>query len=237
MINYSLDSQDCGFSGVTWERDSSAVGTCAPTSIGYKASIANSLLMVVSAKLYELTHQQQYLTMAETIWYWLSNTVLDGKTGLIRDGFEQFGCKVHPDFWSYNQGVPLAALSNLYLTTKNKTYLTAAEKLAAASMAHFTDSNGIVRETICEGNGSCGCDGAEFRGPFVRGLSALYQVNRDAKIRELLNSTLTSALEKDCNSNWQFQLHWGGPYNLHSTAATQIPVLDLFAAAYTACFT
>ena len=128
------------------------------------------------------------------------------------------------------------ALANLHLTSGNATYLLDAEALASAAMAHFVDSNGIIREQLCEGDAGCGCDGAEFRGPFARGLSYLYQVNRDPKIRTLLNDTLTSALKNDCNDHWQFQLHWAGPYNLQSTPAEQIPVLDLFAAAYAVAF-
>ena len=70
----------------------------------------------------------------------------------------------------------------------------------------------------------------------MRGLSYLYLVNRDPAIRAFLNRTMASALETDANAQWQFQLHWAGPYDLHSTTVTQMPVLDLFAATYGVIF-
>ena len=104
-------------------------------------------------------------------------------------------------------------------------------------MGYFADSDGIARETACEGGASCGCDGNEFRGPFVRGLSYLYRWSRDAAISRFLNRSLTSALAFDCNGRWQFQEHWAGPYDQQATTDTQLPVLDLFAAAYVVGFT
>ena len=114
-------------------------------------------------------------------------------------------------------------------------YLTAAQRIAAAALIAFADSAGVVREP-CEGTGSCGCDGIEFRGPFVRGLAALHTVAPDASIADLLNRTLTAALEHDSNAEWQFGLHWNGPNNTMLTTLTQIPVLDLFVSAYAVQF-
>jgi hypothetical protein len=234
-------THDCGAGGsVTWQRQAGPSGGCVPTTAagsGYKASIANSLLMLVSAKLHELTGEASFLAMADGLWAWMASTVLDATTGLVHDGVEQgAACKLRTGFWSYNVGVPVAALATLYGSTHNSSYLEAGGKLAQAGMRYFADSSGVCRETACEGSGSCGCDGNEFRGPFVRGLSYLFQYNHDAAIGNFVNRTLTSALAHDCNAHWQFQEHWAGPYNMQATTDTQLPVLDLFASAYVVAF-
>ena len=228
----------CGNVAVSWQRRAGPVGGCiAPLPEGYVASIANSLLLVVSAKLFELTRMPHYLQMAELLWRWMLETVVDSQTKLVHDGIEAFNnCTLRTTYWSYNQGVLIAGLAALYTATQNSSFLDAAVQLADAGMAYFASSEGVVRETACEDSASCGCDGVEFRGPFVRGLSYLFQSSRDHRIATFLNNTLTSALQNDCNSRWQFQLHWGGPYNLEATSATQMPVLDLFAAVYAVSF-
>jgi mannan endo-1,6-alpha-mannosidase len=165
--------------------------------------------MVVSAKLFELTGEVTYRATADQVWVWLQSAVVSraaGSVHLVLDGIEQGpDCKRRGSLCSYSTGVPVAALATLYGATKNATYLAAAEKMADAGMRYFADSDGVARETACEGTGSCGCDGNEFRGPFVRGLSYLFQWNRDAGIGRFLNRTLTSALKADCNAQWQFE--------------------------------
>ena len=230
--------------------------------------------MLVSAALYDITGETQYRDTAEAQWAWLSASVLDNTTGLVHDGLSPNGagmsssnsserheanavsggmrqCVLHPTYWSYNQGVPIAALVTLHRAIGKHTksalavnawhapslYLTAAQQLASSSIAHFSDANGVVYETACEAADSCGCDGVEFRGPFVRGLGMLYEVQPDPIVAAFLNDTLTSALLRGSNERWQFALHWDGPYDVHNaTAATQMPILDLFAAVYAVCF-
>ena len=262
-------TDECGGSALrslSWTHAQGPAGGCVPPAenSGYKASIANSLLMLVSAALYDITGEAKYRDTAEAQWAWLSASVLDNVTGLMHDGLSPTGgsrrsssnssreeCVLHPTFWSYNQGVPIAALVTLHRAIGRRTgpnltmnawhsmspYLAAAQQLATSSITHFSDANNVAYETACESDASCGCDGVEFRGPFVRGLGILYEVQPDPVIGTFLNDTLTSALLRCSNGQWQFALHWDGPYDVrNATAATQMPILDLFAAVYTVCF-
>mmetsp|Transcript_39971 Transcript_39971/g.80077 ORF Transcript_39971/g.80077 Transcript_39971/m.80077 type:complete len:177 (-) Transcript_39971:93-623(-) len=141
-------------------------------------------------------------------------------------------CTVGAD--SYNSGMYAGALAHLHLVTGNLSFLASAKQVAMAAMESgaFTDSRGIVRENFCEGRpASCG-DGIEFRGPFVRGLSMLYQVQPEPRLRDFIQRSMLSALRNDCNEKWRFEIHWAGPYDQEATAQSQIPVLDLFAASY-----
>ena len=50
---------------------------------------------------------------------------------------------------SYNQGVILGALSELYRATKNADYTSSAKRIADAGISKLTDSNGILHDP-CE---------------------------------------------------------------------------------------
>jgi predicted alpha-1,6-mannanase (GH76 family) len=231
----------CG-GGISWKNGA------ADRKSGPKAAIANSLLLVVSSKLYELSKEQKYLDAAEKVasWFLVAGLVTGsdpdpqgGSAFLVNDHVEQdASCSLQATKWSYNSGVLLGGLAHLstFGTSNSSSYLALAERLASAGMAHFADSNGVARETQCEGDASCGDDGTQFRGPFVRGLSMLHARNHDPAIRAFITRSLRSALDNDCNGHWQFELHWGGPYNIKATCTTQVPVLDLFAAAYAVNF-
>ena len=108
-------TDDCG-SSLSWQRQPGPAGGCVPTTAsggGYKASIASSLLMVLSAKLHALTSEAAYLQMAQQLWSWLHFRVVDAATGLVHDGVRQEGCALSMGYWSYNAGVPLAALATM----------------------------------------------------------------------------------------------------------------------------
>lgn len=241
----------CGGRSVTWSRrlektstvsSSHNATTCVPTNAsagGYKASIANSLLMVVAARLHEVTGaDSEARELAVEQWRWLNRSVMRGD-GMIVDGVALTNCTLHNATYSYNQGVAIAGLVALHRTQGRSAaaaYLDAAVRIGRASTTNlFVDGGGVVREP-CEGSGNCGCDGTSFRGPFVRGLADLYLATGDADIRALLNRTMSAALNRDCNAQWQFGLHWNGPNDLPLTTLTQMPTIDLFAAAYAAQF-
>eukprot|EP00039_Didymoeca_costata_P024521 m.10565 g.10565 ORF g.10565 m.10565 type:complete len:405 (-) comp4280_c0_seq2:208-1422(-) len=218
---------------ITWQRElgpQHGNATCAASN-GYIATITNSLFMVVSA-----FGPQSWLNEAENMWGWLKTHVVS-KDGLVHDGLDpQKSCTVRNDTWSYNAGVVMYGLSKLYMALGKTYLLDDLELVASASLDAFVDTRGIIRENQCETQANCGCDGDEFRGPFVRGLALAYKVldnnkNISGRIAKILNYTMAMALQNDCNVLWQFQLHWAGPYNLQYSPTTQIPALDLIVAA------
>lgn len=229
-------TDECG-GGVVWDR-SRAAGQ------GKKA-IPNVLLMQLSSKLYELTRHLKYLQMAERTWAWLGVSGLIRGDGLLADATRceqpryNESCRGRMNWatYSYNTGVLIGALSNLYFTTRNATYLQAARVHAAAAIGSsaFHDARGVIHEGCnCGKSGTACCeddggDGVEFRGPFVRGLGALYEVDRDPAIRKIIQTTMRSALQRSCSDAWQFGTNWSGPAG-RLTTLTQVPALDLLAA-------
>lgn len=132
--------------------------------------------------------------------------------------------------WTYNQGVPLAALAELYRATGNAAYLDQARTLANASTTSTSlNTNGILHDPG-EQPGGGGEDGPTFKGAYVRGLSALNTVLADHPYTAYPKRQSDSAYTKDRNGFDQYGLLRAGPCD-HADAARQQSALDLVNAA------
>ena len=78
---------------------------------------------------------------------------------------------------SYNQGVILGALSEMFRATKNADYTSSAKRIADAGISKLTDNNGILHDP-CEPD--CGGDGSQFKGIFARNLQILQQTSPES---------------------------------------------------------
>ena len=72
--------------------------------------------------------------------------------------------------WTYNQGVLIGALVDLAKVEGDATLLARAQTVGDAAMKHLVDDAGVLREP-CEP--SCGGDGPQFKGIFMRHLGEL----------------------------------------------------------------
>jgi predicted alpha-1,6-mannanase (GH76 family) len=196
----------------------------------YKNAIANELFLTVAARLHNRTPGDggpgSYLDWAQKEWQWFAATGMINSSNLINDGLTS-GCQNNGGTtWTYNQGVILGGLVDLYKATNNKTLLTEAETLASASTTTpaLVNANGILVEP-CEDSG-CGNDGVEFKGPYVKNLYYLYTTDKLAQWQQFLTTNADSLWKNDRNSNDDFGLHWAGPFDT-ADGARQAVGLDL----------
>lgn len=127
------------------------------------------------------------------------------------------------DCRSYNQGVILGALSELYKATKDTSYTTTAKKIADAGISKLTDSNGILHDP-CEPD--CGGDGSQFKGIFARNLQILQQTSPEQRYADFLDRNADSVWQNDRNDHNEFGLEWDGPYVGPANASIQSSALD-----------
>ena len=127
------------------------------------------------------------------------------------------------DCRSYNQGVILGGLSELYKATKDTSYTTTAKKIADAGIKKLTDSDGILHDP-CEPD--CGGDGSQFKGIFARNLQILQQISPESRYAEFLDRNADSVWLADRNDRNEFGLDWDGPYIGPANASTQRSALD-----------
>ncbi|KAJ4304470.1 hypothetical protein N0V88_002083 [Collariella sp. IMI 366227] len=123
----------------------------------YKNAIANELYIKLAASLHNRVNNDTfYLERAETAWSWFRRSGMINSNNLINDGLSKRsdGSCVNNKLpvWTYNEGVILGGLSELYLGTSNTTYLTTARTLADALLLNTTIPNSTIKilTEICE---------------------------------------------------------------------------------------
>ncbi len=140
----------------------------------YKNAIANELFLLVAIRLHQRTPGDagagSYYDWAQREWTWFKSSGMINGQNLVNDGLSS--CVNNGQTtWTYNQGVILGGLVDLYKTTGFGLYLTQAVAIADAATTTLIDTNGVLREP-CEPS-SCGGDGPQFKGIFIRYLAYL----------------------------------------------------------------
>ncbi|KAH8681146.1 glycoside hydrolase [Xylariales sp. PMI_506] len=194
----------------------------------YTNAIANELYLNVAAALANrMSNKDYYLNIAQTQWEWFKNSGMINDNNLINDGLDD-NCKNNGEqTWTYNQGVILGGLVELYKATGNDSLLSEAQTIATAAINTLV-INGTLYEG-CEPN--CGDDGAQFKGIFMRNLMYLQQVAPLDTYKTFILNNAQSIWNNDRNSRNKLGVTWTGPYTT-ATAGTQSSALDALVAAY-----
>jgi predicted alpha-1,6-mannanase (GH76 family) len=201
----------------------------------YKNAIANELFLSVAAhlanRLTDPDEQAEALAWAQAEWAWFSQSGMINGDNLINDGLTHACLNNHQTTWTYNQGVILAGLAELYRQDQDPSESDAARTIAAAVIDNLTDANGILHEP-CEP--ACNRDQVQFKGIFLRNLMALNDAFPDDpsndRYIQFAEANAESIWTQDRGSDYQFGLVWSGPFDL-GDAGRQSSALDALVAA------
>lgn len=184
--------------------------------IRYKNAIVNELFFTLAVRLYQRTNKGRYLDWAKSTLNWFDRSGMKNSAGLINDGLSSSCTNNAETVWTYNQGVILGGLADMYKVTGDyATYIEgAAWPLFRAVMA-----SSLVRESVLTESTPPDSDEiAQFKGVFVRYLGYLASIDPD------LDGTHRPAyltfIAANANALWLnnryltfFGYWWGGPFD------------------------
>lgn len=203
----------------------------------YKNAIANELFLSLAAHLASRSSDEKekgrYRDWAEREWEWFAKTGMINADHQVNDGLEigSNGKCVNnrKTTWSYNQGIVLGGLAELYGQTHDAKLLDEANAIAAATLTSpvLVSKDGILHES-CEPD--CGADGTQFKGIFMRNLAALYRVAPEASYKEFILKNSDNVWAGMEPPKYEIGTSWSAPYG-KVNASTQSSGVDALVAA------
>jgi predicted alpha-1,6-mannanase (GH76 family) len=220
-----LDEAKALFAGMTqgWD-DVFGGGLWWNKDRGYKNAITNELFLLAAARLHRRagngTGEGSYHDWAFRGWNWFEASGMINAAHLVNDGLDASGANNGGVTWSYNQGVILGGLVELWRISRDDAYLDRARQIADAAIDVLTDAGSILMEP--GEPESCGGDALLFKGIFVQGLARLYNADRASRPAywAFLNANADSVW--NVSRRWRNGVgsSWAGPYG-RPNAATQ----------------
>jgi predicted alpha-1,6-mannanase (GH76 family) len=217
-----------------WEITTCGGGIWWSTDKRYKNAIANELFLAVGAELANRTKgavSAEYLNWAEREWTWFKATGMINAQSLVNDGLTSTNPNACVNngrrTWSYNQGVILGGLVELYKADKDPALLPQAEAIADAAIAQLVTADAVLTEPVP------GKDAPQFKGIFMRNLAALYEAapgEERARYQTFAERNAESILSRDAGPGGQYGGFWQGPFD-SGDATRQTSALDALIAA------
>ncbi|TPX12014.1 uncharacterized protein E0L32_007317 [Thyridium curvatum] len=203
----------------------------------YKNAIANELYLSVAASLANrASNKQYYKDIATQQWAWFKGSGMINSNNRINDGLNigsDGKCTNNgQNEWTYNQGVVLGGLVELYRAGGGADLLAQAKTIARAAISKLSQ-DGILHES-CEPN--CGADGAQFKGIFMRNLHYLQSTSPESDFKTFIMANADSIWSKDRADGNKLGLVWSGPPSAENgpTAGTHSSAMDALVAAVAA---
>lgn len=196
----------------------------------YKNAIANELFLAIAARLHLRTPNDtgsgSYLDWAQKEWSWFKKSGMINRENLVNDGLNSACQNNGQTTWTYNQGVILGGLVDLFKGTNDASLLTQAQAIADAAIRNLAP-NGILREP-CEPD--CGADGPQFKGIFIRNLIDLQQATQKETYKAFILQNADSIWSQCRNDANQFGLCWADKFD-RADAARHSAAMDALNAA------
>jgi predicted alpha-1,6-mannanase (GH76 family) len=143
--------------GIAWRK----------TQLDYKNTPANAPAVILAARLYQENSNPEDLAWAKRIYQWQKSHLVDPGTGMVWDGVNRNGDQKVDKNWifTYNHGVFIGAAVELFLVTKDRSYL----KDAIQTADYVINSEQLAPQGVLKEEGSG--DGGLFKGILVRYLA------------------------------------------------------------------
>lgn len=206
----------CG-GGILWKKN-----------LLYKSAISNELFLLLATRL-ALRHENReyYQNWANKEWVWFSQTGMINNLPLVHDGVKE-DCLAKGRHYTYNQGVILAGLVDLYKLDGRQEHIDLASKIAMAAIKNMSTPEGILKGHPKQEDGA---DGVQFKGIFMRHLGYLYKQTRNPEFKDYLLKNAKS-IEKSATENGTYLIgsQWEGSFD-KADAGRQSSAVDALVSA------
>jgi predicted alpha-1,6-mannanase (GH76 family) len=217
--------ETCG-GGLWWNKDRK-----------YKNAIPNELFLAAAARLHRLSPGSggHYRDWALREWDWFLASGMIGPNDLVNDGLSADCRNNGKPTYTYNQGVILGGLGDLYEITGDAAYLRQGERIADAVLSELTTPGSAAQPGILVEPGEADMsgrrgDGSQFKGIYARYLSDFCRYSDRPAYRDFLIRNARSVWANSRNAKNQFGVSWAGPFDTPD-ASRQSSALDVLNAA------
>ena len=197
-----------------------------------KSAVQNELFLLAAIRLHQKGEGQvlgkSYMDWAEITYRWFINSGMINEKYLIENGLDS-NCQLNIGiYYTYNLGIILSGLAELYKVKNDKSFLELAHKIANATLINLIYENGILKDPKePDLNG----DASQFKGIFMRNLGFLYSISPKEEYKAFIlknaNSIWSTARNKSTN---EIGVVWNR-HPLKADASRQSSALDAFNAA------
>jgi predicted alpha-1,6-mannanase (GH76 family) len=184
----------------------------------YKNAITNELFLLLASRLARRapngTGSGSYQDWALKQWNWFSRSGMVNAQHLVNDGLNANCTNNGAPTWSYNQGVILGGLVEMWRLTGQRSYLFEAEQIAEATVKKMVyPKSGVLRDVCDEWSGGCTGDALIFKGMFAQGLARLYNADRGNKPQyaDFLKTSADSLWNNSRTHQNALGVKWAGP--------------------------
>jgi len=193
----------------------------------YKNAITNELFLLAAARLSRRTGLDLYRQWARRTWSFIEASGLINEAGLVNDGLDADCRNNAQPTWTYNQGVLVGGLVELWRVTGEDALLATARRVADAAIANLTGDS-VLRD-LTEPDPS-NADSHLFKGILAHHLARLHRLDRSAQpgYGPFLAANAEAAWTRARDPVRGVGLDWAGPPTT-VTGATHTAASLLFA--------
>jgi len=165
-----------------------------------KNTCSNGPAAILALMLYEETQKEEYYEWGLKIYNWTKDN-LQSPSGVYWDNIDLKG-NIDKATYTYNSGTMLHASVLLYNITKEDKYLLEAQKVAKASLEHFTEK----KQDIC----FYPANNPWFTDILYRGYIELYKVDGNPRYINSIIDNIDYAWENARDENGLLESDWSG---------------------------
>lgn len=192
---------------VTYWDDTCGGGIWWDTGRTYKNAITNELWLTFVMLMYAASRETEYLNWGNKAWSWFKSSGMINSENLVNDGLTSSCQNNGETTWTYNQGVFLSALANLYLFGSQDINLEAQGYATAQAVSSSLTTNGILKEIPTALN----LDQESFKGIYMQNLGYFLSVFRSSSsytdLQAFMNAN-ASQVENNATVDGEINAYW-----------------------------